>query len=67
MVLRLYYDLMSQPSRTLYILLNTAKCNFESKPVDLRKGNKLTVKMIKVYSINKYWNIQRTSYYINYK
>lgn len=38
MVLKLYYDLMSQPSRTLYILLNTAKCNFELKPVDLRKG-----------------------------
>ncbi|CAH0715343.1 unnamed protein product, partial [Brenthis ino] len=38
MVLKLYYDLMSQPSRALYILLNTAKCNFESKLVDLRKG-----------------------------
>nr|WGO51746.1 glutathione S-transferase theta 1 [Ectropis grisescens] len=37
MALKLYYDLMSQPSRALYILLKTAKYNFEPKLVDLRK------------------------------
>ncbi|XP_045448063.1 glutathione S-transferase theta-1 [Melitaea cinxia] len=38
MSLKLYYDLMSQPSRALYILLKTSKCNFEKKAIDLRKG-----------------------------
>lgn len=38
MTLKLYYDLMSQPSRALYILLKATGCNFESKYVDLRKG-----------------------------
>lgn len=38
MSLALYYDLMSQPSRALYILLKTIKCNFEPRPVNLRKG-----------------------------
>ncbi|KAL0882939.1 hypothetical protein ABMA27_016439 [Loxostege sticticalis] len=38
MSLKLYCDLMSQPSRTLYILLKAIKCDFEPKYVDLRKG-----------------------------
>ncbi|XP_050350705.1 glutathione S-transferase theta-1 [Nymphalis io] len=38
MSIKLYYDLMSQPSRALYILLKTAKCNFEPKLIDLRRG-----------------------------
>ncbi|XP_034832380.1 glutathione S-transferase theta-1-like [Maniola hyperantus] len=38
MVLKLYIDLLSQPSRALFILLKTAKCDFEKKLVDLRKG-----------------------------
>ncbi|XP_026738727.1 glutathione S-transferase theta-1-like [Trichoplusia ni] len=38
MALKLYYDLMSQPSRSLYILLKYANCNFESKLLALRKG-----------------------------
>ncbi|XP_046966199.1 glutathione S-transferase theta-1-like [Vanessa cardui] len=38
MSLKLYYNLMSQPSRALYILLKTAKCNFEPKAVNLMKG-----------------------------
>ncbi|XP_037301696.1 LOW QUALITY PROTEIN: glutathione S-transferase theta-1-like [Manduca sexta] len=38
MVIKLYYDLMSQPSRVLYILLKTIKCEFEPKYVNLRKA-----------------------------
>ncbi|XP_038220748.1 glutathione S-transferase theta-1-like [Zerene cesonia] len=42
MGLKLYYDLMSQPSRALYILLKTAKYNFEPKQVNLRGGEHFT-------------------------
>ncbi|XP_045773143.1 glutathione S-transferase theta-1-like [Maniola jurtina] len=42
MVLKLYIDFLSQPSRALYILLKTAKCDFEKKLVDLRKGAHFT-------------------------
>ncbi|KAL0882941.1 hypothetical protein ABMA27_016440 [Loxostege sticticalis] len=38
MSLKLYCDLISQPSRTLYILLKTAKYNFEPKYVKLAKA-----------------------------
>ncbi|XP_075978171.1 glutathione S-transferase theta-1-like [Anticarsia gemmatalis] len=38
MTLKLYYDLMSQPSRALYILLKSIKYDFEPKYVDLRKA-----------------------------
>lgn len=38
MTLKLYYDLMSQPSRALYIFLQVAKIPFESCPVALRNG-----------------------------
>ncbi|CAB3227216.1 unnamed protein product [Arctia plantaginis] len=38
MSLSLYCDLMSQPSRALYILLKSIKCNFEPKFVHLRKA-----------------------------
>ncbi|KAG7308445.1 hypothetical protein JYU34_005651 [Plutella xylostella] len=38
MSLKLYYDLMSQPSRAVYILLKKSNINFEPKYVDLRKG-----------------------------
>lgn len=38
MPLKLYYDLMSQPSRALYIFLNVTGISFESKPIKLREG-----------------------------
>ncbi|GFO10541.1 theta glutathione s-transferase [Plakobranchus ocellatus] len=38
MPLRLYYDLLSQPSRTAYMLLKMNKISFEAKEVDLMKG-----------------------------
>ncbi|KAJ8941749.1 hypothetical protein NQ314_010286 [Rhamnusium bicolor] len=41
MVLKYYFDLMSQPSRALYIFLKLTKIPFESCPVALRKGKKV--------------------------
>ena len=38
MTLKLYYDLMTQPSRALYIFLQTAGISFESVVVSLRKN-----------------------------
>jgi hypothetical protein len=42
MVLRLYYDAMSQPSRALLIFLraNASVIPFEEVPIALRKGQK---------------------------
>jgi len=39
--LRVYYDLMSQPSRAVYLFLKANKIPFTSKPVALRKGEHL--------------------------
>lgn len=38
MALKLYFDLMSQPSRALYLFLNAAKIPFEPKPIKLDRG-----------------------------
>lgn len=38
MALKFYYDLMSQPSRTVYMFLKLNKISFEDKKVALRKG-----------------------------
>lgn len=43
MALKYYYDLMSQPSRAIYIFLKANKINFEAKPVALRKGRHTVV------------------------
>jgi len=40
--LKLYYDLMSQPSRAVYLFLKVNKLSFTSKPVALRKGEHLS-------------------------
>jgi len=40
--LKLYYDLLSQPSRALYIILKKNNIPFEPCPVALRKGEHLT-------------------------
>lgn len=39
--LKLYYDLMSQPSRAVYMFVKLNKIPFEDKAVALRTGNKL--------------------------
>ncbi|CAB3383917.1 Hypothetical predicted protein [Cloeon dipterum] len=38
MALKLYYNLMSQPSRALYIFLKKTNINFEAKNVNLARG-----------------------------
>ncbi|GLV32972.1 Glutathione S transferase T3 [Carabus blaptoides fortunei] len=42
MTLKLYYDLLSQPSRAVYIFLKAAKVPFEPKDVPLRKNAHFT-------------------------
>ncbi|WAR03517.1 GSTT1-like protein [Mya arenaria] len=42
MALKYYFDLMSQPSRAIYIFLKANSIQFEPKPVALRKGEHLT-------------------------
>ncbi|VVC90813.1 unnamed protein product [Leptidea sinapis] len=53
MTLKLYFDLMSQPSRALYILLKYAKIDFEPKLVDLRKGEHFTDEYAAVNRLKK--------------
>jgi hypothetical protein len=38
MSLKVYFDLMSQPSRALVIFLKAAKIKFDPKRVDIKKG-----------------------------
>jgi len=42
MTLKYYYDLMSQPSRAVYIFLKANNISFEAKPVALRKGKHIS-------------------------
>uniref|UniRef100_V5H2P1 Glutathione S-transferase n=1 Tax=Anoplophora glabripennis TaxID=217634 RepID=V5H2P1_ANOGL len=42
MVLKYYFDLLSQPSRSIYILLKLNDIPFEAHPVALREGEHLT-------------------------
>nr|KAG5685271.1 hypothetical protein BaRGS_007958 [Batillaria attramentaria] len=47
--LKYYYDLMSQPSRALYMFLKLNKIPFEEKPVALRKGEHKTEEYKKIH------------------
>jgi hypothetical protein len=38
MSLKLYYDLMSQPARAVYMFLRVNNIKFEAKRVDLKNG-----------------------------
>lgn len=53
MVLKLYYDLLSQPSRALYVLLKHVKYPFESVPVALRKREQYSESFTKLNRFNK--------------
>uniref|UniRef100_A0A182YTV0 GST N-terminal domain-containing protein n=1 Tax=Biomphalaria glabrata TaxID=6526 RepID=A0A182YTV0_BIOGL len=46
--LRLYYDLLSQPSRAVYIFLRLNNVSFEPKPVALRKDEHQTDEFKKI-------------------
>ncbi|XP_018576339.1 glutathione S-transferase theta-1-like [Anoplophora glabripennis] len=50
MVLKYYFDLMSQPSRALYIFLKLTNIPFEACPVALRKGEHLSEEFKKNFS-----------------
>lgn len=40
--MKYYYDLMSQPSRALFIILKLSKIPFEAREIALAKGEHLT-------------------------
>lgn len=48
MALKYYFDLMSQPSRAVYIFLKANNIKFEPKPIALRKGEHLGEEFRKV-------------------
>ncbi|XP_023017115.1 glutathione S-transferase theta-1 [Leptinotarsa decemlineata] len=50
MVLKLFYDLHSQPSRALFMFLKLSKIPFQSCAVDLLRGEHLTKEFKKNYS-----------------
>lgn len=41
-VMKYYYDLLSQPSRAIYIILKLSKIPFEANEIALAKGEHLT-------------------------
>uniref|UniRef100_A0A240PLM9 Glutathione S-transferase theta class 2 n=1 Tax=Anopheles christyi TaxID=43041 RepID=A0A240PLM9_9DIPT len=53
--IKLYYDLMSQPSRALYIFLSTNKIPFERYPIALRKFEHHTKEYQK--NVNRYGKV----------
>ncbi|XP_046568604.1 LOW QUALITY PROTEIN: glutathione S-transferase theta-1-like [Haliotis rubra] len=48
MALKVYYDLLSQPSRAVYMFMKFNKIPFEDKPVALRKGEHFTEEFAKI-------------------
>lgn len=53
MSLKLYYDLLSQPSRALYIFLKVCNIPFDGKLINLGKGEHLTSEYEKVNPFQK--------------
>lgn len=53
MSLKLYYDLLSQPSRALLIFLQKTKIPFEKCPVALRNGEHLSEEYKQIHRFNK--------------
>ncbi|KAL3857494.1 hypothetical protein ACJMK2_012160 [Sinanodonta woodiana] len=53
MVLQLYFDLLSQPSRAIYIFLRVNNIQFEAKEVSLRKGEQYTEEFKKLNPFSK--------------
>ncbi|XP_050410538.2 glutathione S-transferase theta-1 [Patella vulgata] len=65
MSLKFYYDLMSQPSRAVYIFLKANKIPFEDKPVALRKGEHLTEEYKKLNPFQKVPFIDDNGFILN--
>ncbi|KAK3587078.1 hypothetical protein CHS0354_014951 [Potamilus streckersoni] len=53
MVLQLYFDLLSQPSRAIYIFLKVNKIHFEAREVSLRKGEQYAEEFKKLNPFSK--------------
>lgn len=53
MTLKLYYDLLSQPSRALYIFMKKCNIPFESKLVHLAKGEHFEPEFEKIHPFKK--------------
>ncbi|XP_017760475.1 PREDICTED: glutathione S-transferase theta-1-like [Eufriesea mexicana] len=53
MSLKLYYDLLSQPSRALYIFFKVCNIPFEAKLINLAKGEHLTSEYQKIHPFQK--------------
>ncbi|XP_006620387.1 glutathione S-transferase theta-3-like [Apis dorsata] len=53
MSLKLYYDLLSQPSRTLYIFLKICDIPFEAKLINLAKGEQFISKYQNIHPFQK--------------
>ncbi|XP_046390914.1 glutathione S-transferase theta-1-like [Ischnura elegans] len=52
-MLKVYYDLMSQPSRAVFLFLKINKIPYESCPVALRKGEHFTESFAKINPFQK--------------
>ncbi|CAK9820521.1 Glutathione S-transferase theta-1 [Anthophora plagiata] len=64
MSLKLYYDLLSQPSRALYIFLKVCNIPFEQKLINLRNGEHLTTEYQKIHRFQKVPAIEHDGFYI---
>lgn len=53
MSLKLYYDLLSQPSRALYIFFKTCNIPFEKKPVSIKDMEHVSPEYQKIHPFNK--------------
>ncbi|CAK9795865.1 Glutathione S-transferase theta-1 [Anthophora quadrimaculata] len=64
MSLKLYYDLLSQPSRALYIFLKVCNIPFEKKLINLREGEHLTTEYQKIHRFQKVPAIEHNGFHI---
>jgi len=53
MTLKLYYDLMSQPARSLYMFLNKTKIPFEKCRIDIARGQNHSDEYLKINPFNQ--------------
>ena len=55
MSLKIFADLMSQPSRAVVLFCRVAKVPHEFKPIRLVKGEHMTEEMTKINPFQKVW------------
>lgn len=64
MSLKLYFDLLSQPSRALYIFMKKNHVPFEQKLVNLGKGEHLQPEFEKINPLKKVPVIEHNGFYL---